>query len=253
MMDNNIFSNEEAKKVIIGLARDLRGLALPLNARIQYTMLFEWLYYADYLPILLRAMDLWAHDPAVTTPILKLFAELVHCRTQRLAGNVSSPMGILLFREASKLICIYGNRILHQEVPRERLYPMRLKGIAICFLILKNSLGGNYVNCGVFKLYGDDTLDSVLNIIAKLILTIEQRDLIVSNYFSIKWFICFKTICICIIAGISQIINSLLQLTKLFIARSCFLFGCIGASRIRLHFEKSYQRTGRIRCVHSKR
>ncbi|XP_033169324.1 ran-binding protein 16 isoform X2 [Drosophila mauritiana] len=178
MMDNNIFSNEEAKKVIIGLARDLRGLALPLNARIQYTMLFEWLYYADYLPILLRAMDLWAHDPAVTTPILKLFAELVHCRTQRLAGNVSSPMGILLFREASKLICIYGNRILHQEVPRERLYPMRLKGIAICFLILKNSLGGNYVNCGVFKLYGDDTLDSVLNIIAKLILTIEQRDLI---------------------------------------------------------------------------
>ncbi|KRK06385.1 ran-binding protein 16 isoform X1 [Drosophila yakuba] len=178
LMDNNIFSNEEAKKAIIGLARDLRGLALPLNARIQYTMLFEWLYYADYLPILLRAMELWAHDPAVTTPILKLFAELVHCRTQRLAGNVSSPMGILLFREASKLICIYGNRILHQEVPRDRLYPMRLKGIAICFLILKNSLGGNYVNCGVFKLYGDDTLDSVLNIIAKLILTIEQSDLL---------------------------------------------------------------------------
>ncbi|KQS30266.1 ran-binding protein 16 isoform X4 [Drosophila erecta] len=178
LMDNNIFSNEEAKKAIIGLARDLRGLALPLNARIQYTMLFEWLYYADYLPILLRAMELWAHDPAVTTPILKLFAELVHCRTQRLAGNVSSPMGILLFREASKLICIYGNRILHQEVPRDQLYPMRLKGIAICFLILKNSLGGNYVNCGVFKLYGDDTLDSVLNIIAKLILTIEQSDLL---------------------------------------------------------------------------
>ncbi|XP_070074652.1 ran-binding protein 16 isoform X2 [Drosophila takahashii] len=178
LMDTNIFPNDEAKKATIGLARDLRGLALPLNARIQYTMLFEWLYYADYLPILLRAMELWAHDPAVTTPVLKLFAELVHCRTQRLAGNVSSPMGILLFREASKLICIYGNRILHQDVPRDRLYPMRLKGIAICFLILKNSLGGNYVNCGVFKLYGDDTLDNVLNTIAKLILSIQQSDLL---------------------------------------------------------------------------
>jgi len=42
-MDTNIFPNDEAKKATIGLARDLRGLALPLNARIQYTMLFEWL------------------------------------------------------------------------------------------------------------------------------------------------------------------------------------------------------------------
>lgn len=137
-------------------------------------------YYTDYLPILLRAVELWAHDPAITTPVLKLFAELVHCRTQRLAGNVSSPMGILLFREASRLICIYGNRILHLEVSNDQLYPMKLKGISICFLILKNALGGNYVNCGVFKLYGDNTLHNVLDIIAKLILSIRQTDLLVS-------------------------------------------------------------------------
>lgn len=43
LMDSNSFPNEEAKKAIIGLARDLRGLAQPLNARIPYTMLFEWL------------------------------------------------------------------------------------------------------------------------------------------------------------------------------------------------------------------
>ncbi|KAM8718287.1 hypothetical protein ACLKA7_000989 [Drosophila subpalustris] len=178
LMDTKCFPNDEVKKAIIGLARDLRGLALPLNARIQYTMLFEWLYYTDYLPILLRAVELWAHEPAITTPVLKLFAELVHCRTQRLAGNVSSPMGILLFREASKLICIYGNRILHLEVSNDQLYPMKLKGISICFLILKNALGGNYVNCGVFKLYGDDTLHNVLEIIAQLILSIRQSDLL---------------------------------------------------------------------------
>lgn len=131
------------------------------------------------MPILIRAVELWTHDPAVTTPILKLFAELLHCRTQRLQGNVSSPMGILLFREASKLICIYGNRILHMDVPRDKQYPMRLKGISICFTILKNALGGNYVNFGVFKLYGDDTLDNVLNIAAKMITSIQQNDLLV--------------------------------------------------------------------------
>ncbi|KAL9881817.1 ran-binding protein 16-like [Glossina fuscipes fuscipes] len=178
LMDANSFPNEEAKKAIIGLARDLRGLAQPLNARIPFTMLFEWLYYSDYMPILIRSVELWTHDPAVTTPVLKLFAELLHCRTQRLQAHVSSPMGILLFREASKLICIYGNRILHLDVPRDQQYPMRLKGISVCFTILKNALGGNYVNFGVFKLYGDDTLDNVLNIAAKMITSIQQNDLL---------------------------------------------------------------------------
>ncbi|XP_075159155.1 ran-binding protein 16 isoform X3 [Haematobia irritans] len=190
LMDANSFPNEEAKKAIIGLARDLRGLAQPLTSRVPYTMLFDWLYYSDYLPMLIRAVELWAHDPAVTTPVLKLFAELVHCRTQRLQGNVSSPMGILLFREASKLICIYGNRILHLDVPRDQQYPMRIKGISVCFTILKNALGGNYVNFGVFKLYGDDTLDNVLRIAAKMIMSIQQNDLLeypklASSYFNL--------------------------------------------------------------------
>jgi exportin-7 len=44
----------------------------------------------------------------VTTPVLKLFAELVQNRSQRLQFDVSSPNGILLFREASKIICTYG-------------------------------------------------------------------------------------------------------------------------------------------------
>lgn len=56
---------------------------------------------------------------------------------------------------------------------------MRLKGISICFLMLKHALSGNYVNFGVFQLYGDDTLDNVLNITAKMILSIPQNHLLV--------------------------------------------------------------------------
>lgn len=55
---------------------------------------------------------------------------------------------------------------------------MRLKGIAVCFIMLKAALSGNNVNFGVFKLYGDDTLENVLNIAAKLIVSIPRRDLI---------------------------------------------------------------------------
>lgn len=64
--------------------------------------------YPNYTPILLRAIELWYHDPQVTTPVLKLFAELVQNRSNRLLFDVSSPNGILLFREASKIICSYG-------------------------------------------------------------------------------------------------------------------------------------------------
>lgn len=92
---------------MIGLARDLRGLAHAFNTKVSYMMLFEWIY-PQYTPVLQRAMEIWFSDPHVTTPVLKLFAELVQNRSQRLQFDVSSPNGILLFREASKIICTYG-------------------------------------------------------------------------------------------------------------------------------------------------
>ena len=117
---------------MIGLARDLRGIAFAFNTKISYMMLFDWIY-PQYTPILQRAVEIWYNDPQVrasvrrksffklgfkncfcgpccqvTTPVLKLFAELVQNRSQRLQFDVSSPNGILLFREASKIICTYG-------------------------------------------------------------------------------------------------------------------------------------------------
>jgi exportin-7 len=45
--------------------------------------------------------------------------------------------------------------------------------------MLKAALCGNYVNFGVFRLYGDDALDDVLNMFVKLLLSVSQRDLMV--------------------------------------------------------------------------
>ena len=66
--------------------------------------------------MLLRAIELWYHDPAVTTPVLKLMAELVQNRSQRLQFDVSSPNGILLFRETSKIIVAYGTSHIMNEI-----------------------------------------------------------------------------------------------------------------------------------------
>merc|ERR1719259_51095 len=172
------YNSEEVRKTVIGLARDLRGLAFAFNTKTSYMMLFDWIYPA-YTPILQRAVEIWFQDPQVTTPILKLFAELVQNRSQRLQFDVSSPNGILLFREASKIICTYGTRILGvQGVPKDQMYPLKLKGISICFSMLKAALCGSYVNFGDFRLYGDEALDNALNIFVKLLLSIPQSDLL---------------------------------------------------------------------------
>ena len=169
---------DEAKKALIGIARDLRGIALAFNTKGSFMMLFECLYPVN-TPVLHRAIDLWFHDPAVTTPVLKLMAELVQNRSQRLQFDVSSPNGILLFRETSKMLVNYGQRVLSMgDVPKDRVYQLKLKGISICFLMLKSALCGGYVNFGVFRLYGDRALDDALETFVKLLLSIPQADLL---------------------------------------------------------------------------
>lgn len=171
---------EEAKKALIGLSRDLRGLVSVFNTQVSYMMFFDWIY-PDYTPILIRAIELWAHDPTVTTPVLKLFTELVNNRSQRIQFDVSTPKGILLFREASKAICAYGSRVIALKVPEDQEYALRLKGMSICFLMLKSILCGNYVNFGVFELYGDKTLDNVLKVTVEMFLSIKKSNLQVSE------------------------------------------------------------------------
>uniref|UniRef100_A0AAR2JEN6 Importin N-terminal domain-containing protein n=1 Tax=Pygocentrus nattereri TaxID=42514 RepID=A0AAR2JEN6_PYGNA len=178
MFSTNTFNEQEAQRTLVGLVRDLRGIAFAFNAKTSFMMLFDWIY-PSYIPILQRAIELWYHVPACTTPVLKLMAELVHNRSQRLQFDVSSPNGILLFRETSKMITTYGNRILTLgEVPKDQVYALKLKGISICFSMLKAVLSGNYVNFGVFRLYGDDALDNALQTFIKLLLSIPHSDLL---------------------------------------------------------------------------
>ncbi|KAL4842882.1 hypothetical protein H8958_021204 [Nasalis larvatus] len=142
MFSTNSFNEQEAKRTLVGLVRDLRGIAFAFNAKTSFMMLFEWI-------------------------------------SQRLQFDVSSPNGILLFRETSKMITMYGNRILTLgEVPKDQVYALKLKGISICFSMLKAALSGSYVNFGVFRLYGDDALDNALQTFIKLLLSIPHSDLL---------------------------------------------------------------------------
>lgn len=51
----------------------------------------------------------------------------------------------------------YGTRVL-TAAPGGDPYAAKYKGIWVCLTILSRALSGNYVNFGVFDLYGDPAL-----------------------------------------------------------------------------------------------
>ena len=69
---------------------------------------------------------------------------------------------------------------LHYEDILLNSYACTLKGIAVCFSMLKAALSGSYVNFGVFRLYGDSALDEALQMFVKLLLSIALSNLLVS-------------------------------------------------------------------------
>jgi hypothetical protein len=75
----------------------------------------------------------------VTAPLLKFVAEFCFNKSQRLTFDSSSPNGILLFREVSKVVVTYGNWVLAQQQQQpltgNEAYPLRYKGIWICLQV----------------------------------------------------------------------------------------------------------------------
>jgi exportin-7 len=95
---------------------------------------------------------------------------------QRIYFENSSADGILLFREASAIICAYGSCILQVPVQRD-IYMEKYKGIRLMLNTLTNALSGGYVNFGVFRLYGDPALQNALDVTLQLCLQIPTSDI----------------------------------------------------------------------------
>ncbi|KAI5074563.1 hypothetical protein GOP47_0010524 [Adiantum capillus-veneris] len=190
---DSAFRTDVVKFTLIGLMRDLRGIAMATNSRRTHGLLFDWLYPA-HMPLLLRAISHWTDTPEVTTPLLKFMAEFVFNKSQRLTFDSSSPNGILLFREVSKLIVAYGTRIMALPTPSDP-YSFKYKGIWIMLTILTRALAGNYVNFGVFELYGDRALADALDIGLKISLWIPLEDIMGFRKLARAYFALLEVLC----------------------------------------------------------
>lgn len=129
-------------------------------------------------------------------------------------------------------------------MPKEQTYPLKLKGISICFSMLKAALCGNYVNFGVFRLYGDEALDNALNIFVKLLLSIPQSDLLVSLWNSFTyWFLLISKL----FAGLSEVISNILCPFGMFGTGPHEFFSDTRASSVSLHSFFNFWRTNSLR------
>lgn len=121
---------------------------------------------------------------------------------------------------------------------------MKLKGISVCFSMLKAALCGSYVNFGVFRLYGDEALDNALNVFVKLLLSIPQSDLLVSfNSSKFPTGITTKFCC----AGLSKTVADLLRAARMSRAGSHEFFGHLRAPSVPLHSVLNLRRTDSLR------
>ncbi|KAI8616087.1 Xpo7 protein [Chytriomyces sp. MP71] len=176
---NNLdaFREPRIRVLLDGLFRDLRGFvsAIELSeAKPSYLIFFNWFY--PFMPIFLRALEA-NYDHPVANTLLKFYAEFALNRAQRLVFDISSPNGILIFRETSKVLQAYGKMAISARVDDSRKWSDKYKGYTACLTILKNSLAGNYVHFGVFDLYNDPALSTALETMFRIMLNIPLSDL----------------------------------------------------------------------------
>lgn len=170
------FRVEGVGRALVGWLRDMRGICTGCTNKKNYNYFFDWLY-PKHIKIFMRAVEVWYDNPSVMTSLLKLLAEFTLNRNSRIQFGGMSPNGILLFKETSDILCAYGKRIATVTVKKDA-YEERYKGVHVAITSLSRVLTGNYCNFGVFKLYNDNSLVKVLDVIIRLALSIPLTDIL---------------------------------------------------------------------------
>ncbi|KAI9139742.1 armadillo-type protein [Paraphysoderma sedebokerense] len=178
--DLAVYRGDDVKQIVVGLFRDLRGFVSSIMTKKSF------MSYHD--------------DPVVTNIVLKFHSEFVFNRTQRMNFEVSSPNAVsdrfeyVFWSRSSVLTGLnVGQSIVPLQVPDNQKYDRRYKGMSICFQILRNSLSGQYVNFGVFPLYGDKALEDAFNMFFDIILSIPLEDMMSFPKLSRSYFCLLET------------------------------------------------------------
>jgi len=171
----------------VGLARDLTGFLKAISSSRGYMAFFNWIY-PRYFRIFLRLFEPWWDQSFVIIPMLKFIAAFTYQKFQRIEFPISSPNGILLFREVSKVLVTYGHRVLNaEEIHLDDPYKDRYKAIMVCMTILHRALSAQYVNFGMFEIYQDPALTQAIMVVINLVRKFRYEVLMSYRKISLAW------------------------------------------------------------------
>jgi len=173
---------KEAADTIIGVCRDLQGVVAGAAEAEVYNVVFRCLRPEDSnapsgLAGLARAAEELYDNPMVIKAVLKLVMELVYDNGSRLAFNLHSPNGVILFRESCAILSGFSHKA-HQLASGDDAYANKYKTARLCFDVLGFVMEGKYVNFGVMDFYGDTTLHKTLDGVFRLGLSIPFADML---------------------------------------------------------------------------
>ncbi|BHF65502.1 Exportin 7 [Sparganum proliferum] len=171
-------SSEQARNGIIGLARDLAGVAFSLNTKSSFQMFLDW-FYPSCFTLFSRALELWPFDPQVISPVLKLLTEVIHNRNGRLMFDATIPMGYLLLSEMAKILVSSGSQLLpyFAQVPKESTFSHKIKPLTRLINALRTTVAGNFANFAIFGLVGDDSFEKAIELGAQLLMCVSDEEL----------------------------------------------------------------------------
>ena len=165
--------SDAVMRALAGACRDWRGVAAAAHNRSSYSQVFEALQ--PHFETLKGGLMAYHDTTAVTTPLLKLMAELVYQRGQRISFGNNSPNGVLLFRAAAACAAAYlqsPTGAQPKALDDTGAYASKYKAVTIAATIMSRALEGGFVNFGVFKLYADPSLDSSVGVLLQVLLGI---------------------------------------------------------------------------------
>uniref|UniRef100_A0A0K0DUE0 Importin N-terminal domain-containing protein n=1 Tax=Strongyloides stercoralis TaxID=6248 RepID=A0A0K0DUE0_STRER len=220
-------NQNQLKLAVISVCRDLTGISYALSKKIHFTMLFQWMH-TKVFQFIQRALELWSDCPEVVNPIMKLLIEISCNRTSRLSFEMNTKYTIVLFKEVSKIVVNFGERIFNfngntslnssssalnvngLDKKNDTLLKIKVKNITNIFHITKNVLQGGYLPYGIMKLYGDDSLKDMINLYIKLFLHIKD-DILDFPKLAKVYFAVLDTICRDQIYYISQLDDKIFE------------------------------------------
>ncbi|KRZ68300.1 Exportin-7, partial [Trichinella papuae] len=175
--DSSTLQEERSKRSVIGLCRDLRGILLACNNNLAYSRVFQQIYPTVFF-IFNQAIKLWSTDHDLVSPIFRFCIELCDNRSTRMNFKVSCPYGYLIFKEITNIVKNYVENILNvQDILEQHIYEMRLKGFLLCFRMFRKLFVGQYLNFGVFYLFGDSSVDVLYQKFVQMAICISQAHL----------------------------------------------------------------------------